>query len=298
MLGLVGCGDSIFALGGSNRSALLDSSETLDLATLRWAPGPRLPLPLRAFACAALRGRLYLLGGTTLEQNRAVVHSGVLVYHTLTDCWTRVALDSGATCLAGGVAVRGGVCAIGGYMRDTTKFLDGNYTNLETLDATGRVLFFREGRGSGADREVTGGGVMVSAEQRGGGRRRERPCPESGSFPRVAAKDSGGGRGPVETQDLRPGGRERVAVLRQCLLLEARLAQLGPETRETPRRHRGGEPVRVHHLKVPQETHPVQTETSQRKLQEARRLAPQGPTEDEAADHMTHRPGSSSSLTS
>ncbi|KAF3848086.1 hypothetical protein F7725_021114 [Dissostichus mawsoni] len=159
MLGLLGCGDSIFALGGSNRSALLDSSETLDLSTLRWAPGPRLPLPLRAFACAALRGRLYLLGGTTLEQNRAVVHSGVLVYHTLTDCWTRVALDSGATCLAGGVAVRGGVCAIGGYMRDTTKFLDGNYTNLETLDATGRVLFFREGRGSGADREDSGGGV-------------------------------------------------------------------------------------------------------------------------------------------
>ncbi|XP_023207725.1 kelch-like protein 17 [Xiphophorus maculatus] len=167
MLGLLGCGESLYALGGCNRSALLDSSEALDLTSLQWGPGPRLPLPLRAFACAALRGRLYLLGGTTLEQNRAVVHSGVLIYHTLTDCWTRVALDSGTTCLAGGVAVRGGVCAIGGYMRDTTKFLDGNYTNLETLDATGRVLFFREGRGTGVEREVTGGGVMVSAEQRG-----------------------------------------------------------------------------------------------------------------------------------
>uniref|UniRef100_A0A3Q0QYS8 Si:dkey-260j18.2 n=1 Tax=Amphilophus citrinellus TaxID=61819 RepID=A0A3Q0QYS8_AMPCI len=193
MLGLLGCGESLYALGGSNRSALLDSSETLDLTTLQWSPGPRLPLPLRAFACAALRGRLYLLGGTTLEQNRAVVHSGVLIYHTLTDCWTRVALDSGATCLAGGVAVRGGVCAIGGYMRDTTKFLDGNYTNLETLDATGRVLFFREGRGSGVEREVTGGGVMVSAEQRGGAGGGSDRAPSPVVFPGLPRRIAAGG---------------------------------------------------------------------------------------------------------
>ncbi|XP_060929716.1 kelch-like protein 17 [Limanda limanda] len=193
MLGLLGCGDSLYALGGSNRSALLDSSETLELSTLQWTPGPRLPLPLRAFACAALRGRLYLLGGTTLEQNRAVVHSGVLIYHTLTDCWTRVALDSGATCLAGGVAVRGGVCAIGGYMRDTTKFLDGNYTNLETLDATGRVLFFREGRGSGVEREVTGGGVMVTAEQRGAAGGGSDRAPSPVVFPGLPRRIAAGG---------------------------------------------------------------------------------------------------------
>ncbi|XP_068172826.1 kelch-like protein 12 isoform X2 [Antennarius striatus] len=195
MLGLLACGEVLFALGGSNRSALLDSSETLELRTLRWGPGPRLPFPLRAFACAALRGRLYLLGGTTLEQNRAVVHAGVLIYHTPTGCWTRVALDSGATCLAGGVAVRGGVCAIGGYMRDTTKFLDGNYTNLETLDATGRVLFFREGRGSGAERELTGGGGGVPAEQqqqqqRGGGSDR---APSPVVFPGLPRRIAAGG---------------------------------------------------------------------------------------------------------
>lgn len=193
MLGLLGCGESLYALGGSNRSALLDSSETLELSTLQWAPGPRLPLPLRAFACAALRGRLYLLGGTTLEQNRAVVHSGVLIYHTLTDCWTRVALDSGSTCLAGGVAVRGGVCAIGGYMRDTTKFLDGNYTNLETLDATGRVLFFREGRGSGVEREVTGGGIMVTAEQRGSAGGGSDRAPSPVVFPGLPRRIAAGG---------------------------------------------------------------------------------------------------------
>ncbi|XP_047248185.1 kelch-like protein 12 [Girardinichthys multiradiatus] len=193
MLGLLGCGESLYALGGCNRSALLDSSEVLDLTTLQWGPGPRLPLPLRAFACAALRGRLYLLGGTTLEQNRAVVHSGVLIYHTLTDCWTRVALDSGTTCLAGGVAVRGGVCAIGGYMRDTTKFLDGNYTNLETLDATGRVLFFREGRGSGVEREVTGGGVMVSAEQRGAACGGSDRAPSPVVFPGLPRRIAAGG---------------------------------------------------------------------------------------------------------
>ncbi|KAM4589406.1 kelch repeat and BTB domain-containing protein 8 [Fundulus diaphanus] len=193
MLGLLGCGDSLYALGGCNRSALLDSSEALDLITLQWGPGPRLPLPLRAFACAALRGRLYLLGGTTLEQNRAVVHSGVLIYHTLTDCWTRVALDSGTTCLAGGVAVRGGVCAIGGYMRDTTKFLDGNYTNLETLDATGRVLFFREGRGTGVEREVTGGGVMVSAEQRGAACGGSDRAPSPVVFPGLPRRIAAGG---------------------------------------------------------------------------------------------------------
>ncbi|KAG7277037.1 hypothetical protein CRUP_025447 [Coryphaenoides rupestris] len=193
MLGLLGCGDSLYALGGSNRSALLDSCETLELASMRWAPGPRLPLPLRAFACAALRGRLYLLGGTTLEQNRAVVHSGVLIYHTLTDCWTRVALDSGTTCLAGGVAVRGGVCAIGGYMRDASKFLDGNYTNLETLDATGRVLFFREGRGSGAEREVTGGGAPLAGERgaAGGGGSDRAPSPVV--FPGLPRRIAAGG---------------------------------------------------------------------------------------------------------
>ncbi|XP_057695824.1 kelch-like protein 12 [Corythoichthys intestinalis] len=193
MLGLVGCGGLLYALGGSNRSALLDSSETLKLATLRWAPGPRLPLPLRAFACATLRGRLYLLGGTTVEQNRAVVHSGVLIYHTLTDCWTRVALDSGATCLAGGVAVRGGVCAIGGYIRDTTKFLDGNYTNLETLDATGRVLFFREGRAFGDEREVTGGGVTISADQRAGAGRGSDRALSPVVFPGLPRRIAAGG---------------------------------------------------------------------------------------------------------
>ncbi|XP_061683519.1 kelch-like protein 17 [Syngnathoides biaculeatus] len=192
MLGLLGCGESLYALGGSNRLALLDSSETLELATLKWAPGPQLPFPLRAFACAALRGRLYLLGGTTLEQNRAVVHSGVLIYHTVTDCWTRVALDSGATCLAGGVAVRGGVCAIGGYIRDTTKFLDGNYTNLETLDATGRVLFFSERRAFGVEREVTGGGVTVSAGQRVGSGASDR-APSPVVFPGLPRRIAAGG---------------------------------------------------------------------------------------------------------
>ncbi|KAJ0063885.1 hypothetical protein NL108_013157 [Boleophthalmus pectinirostris] len=185
MLGLLACGKSLFALGGSNRSALLDSSEVLDLTTMTWSLGPRLPLPLRAFACATLRSRLYLLGGTTLEQNRAVVHSGVLIYHTLTRCWTKVALDSGATCLAGGVAVRGGVCAIGGYMRDTTKFLDGNFTNLETLDATGRVLFFREGRGT--EREV----VVTNERERGGGGSDRAPSPVV--FPGLPRRIAAGG---------------------------------------------------------------------------------------------------------
>ncbi|KAJ8280249.1 hypothetical protein GJAV_G00052300 [Gymnothorax javanicus] len=184
MLGLLGCGDTLYALGGCNRTALLDSCETLDLSMPRWGPGPRLPLPLRSFACAALRGRLYLLGGTTLEQNRAVVHSGVLIYHTLSRTWSRVGLDSGATCLAGGVAVRGGVCAVGGYLRDATKFLDGNYTQLEPLDATGRVLFFREGRGSGGERgsDRDGGG--------GGGSDR---APSPVVFPGLPRRIAGGG---------------------------------------------------------------------------------------------------------
>lgn len=185
MLGLLGCGDSLYALGGSNRSALLDTSEVLDLTSMQWSSGPRLPLPLRGFACAALRSRLYLLGGTTLEQNRAVVHSGVLIYHTLTDCWTKVTLDSGATCLAGGVAVRGGVCAIGGYMRDTTKFLDGNFTNLETLDATGRVLFFREGRGT--EREVT---ITNERDRAGAGSDR---APSPVVFPGLPRRIAAGG---------------------------------------------------------------------------------------------------------
>ncbi|KAK7882070.1 hypothetical protein WMY93_028244 [Mugilogobius chulae] len=189
MLGLLACGNSLYALGGSNRNAFLDSSEVLDLTTMRWTNGPRLPLPLRAFACASLRSRLYLLGGTTLEQNRAAVHSGVLIYHTLTNCWTKVALDSGATCLAGGVAVRGGVCAIGGYMRDTTKFLDGNFTNLETLDATGRVLFFREGRGT--EREV----VVTNERERGSSDRAPSPVVFPGLPRRIAAGAWPGGRG-------------------------------------------------------------------------------------------------------
>ncbi|XP_066559811.1 kelch-like protein 3 [Amia ocellicauda] len=157
MLGLLGCGDTLYALGGCNRSAMLDSAECFDLRNLCWRPGPRLPLPLRSFACAALRGRLYLLGGATLEQNRAAVHPAVLIYNTLSGLWTRVGLDSGATCCAGGVAVRGGVCAVGGYCRDVTKFLNGNFTQLEPLDATGRVLFFREGRGSSREGGSTSG---------------------------------------------------------------------------------------------------------------------------------------------
>ncbi|XP_053502971.1 kelch-like protein 3 [Ictalurus furcatus] len=172
MFGLLGSGNFLYALGGCNRSVLLDTCETFDLTTLTWAPGPRLPLPLRSFACSTLRGRLYLLGGATLEQNRAMVHAGVLIYHTGTRTWNRIGLDSGATCLAGGVAVRGGVCAVGGYMRDAAKFLDGNYTHLEPLDATGRVLFFREGRAMGTDRDV-----MAGVERIGGGGSDRAPSP-------------------------------------------------------------------------------------------------------------------------
>lgn len=172
MFGLVGSGNFLYALGGCNRSALLDTCETFDLTTLTWAPGPRLPLPLRSFACATLRGRLYLLGGATLEQNRAMLHAGVLIYHTGTKTWSRISLDAGATCLAGGVAVRGGVCAVGGYMRDAAKFLDGNYTQLEPLDATGRVLFFREGRAMGTDRDV-----MSGVERLGGSGSDRAPSP-------------------------------------------------------------------------------------------------------------------------
>ncbi|XP_042626943.1 kelch-like protein 5 [Cyprinus carpio] len=185
MLGLLGCGGFLYALGGCNRAAFLDTSEKFDLNTLTWASGPRLPLPLRSFACSALRCRLYLLGGTTLEQSRAVVHAGVLIYHTVTNTWSRVALDSGATCLAGGVAVRGGVCAIGGYLRDAAKFLNGNYTQAEPLDATGRVLFFREGRGSGLEREVA-----VGVERGGGGSDR---APSPVVFPGLPRRIAAGG---------------------------------------------------------------------------------------------------------
>ncbi|XP_056118420.1 kelch-like protein diablo [Rhinichthys klamathensis goyatoka] len=185
MLGLLGCGGFLYALGGCNRTAFLDTCEKFDLNALTWASGPRLPLPLRSFACAALRCRLYLLGGTTLEQSRAVVHAGVLIYHTVTRTWSRVALDSGATCLAGGVAVRGGVCAVGGYLRDAAKFIDGNYTQAEPLDATGRVLFFREGRGSGVEREVP-----VGVERGGGGSDR---APSPVVFPGLPRRIAAGG---------------------------------------------------------------------------------------------------------
>ncbi|XP_048837002.1 kelch-like protein diablo [Brienomyrus brachyistius] len=185
MLGLLGCGGTLYALGGCNRAALLDSCESMDLTAMRWSAGPRLPLPLRSFACAALRARLYLLGGTTLEQNRAMVHSGVLIFHTITRSWCRVSLESGATCLAGGVAVRGGVCAVGGYMRDATNFLDGNYTLMDPLDATGRVLFFREGRGSGGEREV-----LAGALERGGGSDR---APSPVVFPGLPRRIAGAG---------------------------------------------------------------------------------------------------------
>ncbi|KAG2460423.1 kelch-like protein 2 [Polypterus senegalus] len=157
MHGFLGCSavGKLFALGGCNRSSFLDSTECFDLQNNSWATGSKMPLPLRSFASASLRGRLYLLGGTTFDQTRAVVHHGVLIYNAITDCWTQVHLETGATFCAGGIAVRGGVCAVGGYCRDATKFTDGNHTHLEPMDATGRVLFFREGRG--LSREGSGG---------------------------------------------------------------------------------------------------------------------------------------------
>lgn len=181
MLGLLGCKGFLYALGGCNRSAFLDTCERFDLNKLTWESGPRLPLPLRSFACASLRCRLYLLGGTTLEHSRAVVHSGVLIHDTVTKTWSRVALESGATCLAGGVAVRGGVCAVGGYMRDAAMFMNGNYTQAEPMDATGRVLFFREGRGSGPEQEV------VDAVDRVGSDRAPSPVVFPGLPRRIAA---------------------------------------------------------------------------------------------------------------
>ncbi|MGH0176202.1 UNVERIFIED_CONTAM: hypothetical protein FKN15_072305 [Acipenser sinensis] len=165
MHGFLGACGKLYALGGCNRASFLDSVEVYDLQANTWArsppPGSRMPLPLRSFAAASLRGKLYLLGGTTVEESRAAVHHGVLIYNTALDHWARVHLETGATFCAGGVAVRGGVCAVGGYCRDASKFTDGNHTRLEPMDATGRVLFFREGRGS--SREVVGVGQGAAA---------------------------------------------------------------------------------------------------------------------------------------
>uniref|UniRef100_A0A8C6SBT6 Si:dkey-260j18.2 n=1 Tax=Neogobius melanostomus TaxID=47308 RepID=A0A8C6SBT6_9GOBI len=178
MLGLLGCGGALYALGGSNRSALLDTSEILDLSTMAWSVGPRLPL----LYCTSWAGRR----------------------------WSRTAPWCTPACSS--------------TTRSPTAGLKSRWTRAPPS------AVFREGRGT--EREVT----VTNDRDRAGRAATARPAR---GVPRAAAQDSGGGRGPVEEADLRVGRRERLQVLRQYLLLEAGLEELGAAARETARRHGG-----------------------------------------------------------
>ncbi|XP_043918962.1 kelch-like protein 24 [Protopterus annectens] len=144
MHGFLAFNQKLYALGGCNETAFLDSVECFDMKKQTWALVDKLPLPLRAFSCAVFRSKLYIIGGTTLKRNHAVVHNNVLIYNVSLSSWNQVPLESHCSILAGAVAIDSGIAVIGGYAKDSVNFQYSSLLDTELSNACRECVFLDE----------------------------------------------------------------------------------------------------------------------------------------------------------
>ncbi|XP_040183006.1 kelch-like protein 41 [Rana temporaria] len=82
----------LYAFGGCNRTDLVDSMECFSLSDNRWRNLSSMPLALRGFACAELKGRLFAIGGMTRSDTEVFHHPGFHIYNISTDTWSQFPL--------------------------------------------------------------------------------------------------------------------------------------------------------------------------------------------------------------
>ncbi|XP_068128338.1 kelch-like protein 24a [Hyperolius riggenbachi] len=122
--------EKLYAVGGWNKDAVLDSMECFDLSKHCWSELSKLPYPLYSFASAQLKGKLYIIGGQTTQEHSI---KGLLIYDTASDVWSLI--PSKINVLKGGaVAMDNKVFVIGGY----------DYSSGKPTSATNRCLVLDE----------------------------------------------------------------------------------------------------------------------------------------------------------
>ncbi|XP_067329015.1 kelch-like protein 6 [Anolis sagrei] len=105
----------LYVIGGWRKyHSFLNTAESLDLATGKWAAIARLPFPLSHPASSVFRDKLYLLGGARDLTSGWLFHRGILIYAISSNTWTQVSLSTGFLA-AGAVAGDHGIYVIGGY---------------------------------------------------------------------------------------------------------------------------------------------------------------------------------------
>ncbi|KAE8619696.1 hypothetical protein XENTR_v10009920 [Xenopus tropicalis] len=113
MHGFVSYGQRLYALGGCDENDVIDSVEHYNLLENHWSCGSRMPFPLCSFACAQLKGRLYLIGGESSVVNLTSPLRGVLVYNPSSDMWCQFSLPMVCSS-AGAVVLDNKLYVIGG----------------------------------------------------------------------------------------------------------------------------------------------------------------------------------------
>ncbi|XP_033012360.1 kelch-like protein 2 [Lacerta agilis] len=150
--GFLACNQQLFAMGGwCKYEDYLDTAECFDLARKFWAPIARMPFALSHFASAALRNKLYLVGGVTDTVGSWYASRKVLIYEVAMDMWSQVYLDN--ECYwSGAVAMNNGIYVIGGYFRSRTRHNE-HWSETGNLRCTRKCFFLTED--GQVDRRVT-----------------------------------------------------------------------------------------------------------------------------------------------
>ncbi|CAN2391614.1 BTB And C-terminal Kelch, partial [Pristimantis euphronides] len=85
--GFLHYGDVLYAMGGCANRETLSSAECFNLLENCWTTSSSLPVPLRSFASAQFKGRLFLIGGLTGTSKKSSDHQGFLIYDISSDTW-------------------------------------------------------------------------------------------------------------------------------------------------------------------------------------------------------------------
>ncbi|KAF7237011.1 Kelch-like protein 5 [Varanus komodoensis] len=114
------CKKKLYVAGGWDATGALVGAESYDLEREEWAAIPSLPFALTYFTSAALRGKLYLIGGEKGVSDLPVPHQGVLVYDVVSEVWSQVpaALEF---CEASAATLGNCIFAVGGLTWDCAR---------------------------------------------------------------------------------------------------------------------------------------------------------------------------------
>ncbi|XP_031755222.1 actin-binding protein IPP isoform X2 [Xenopus tropicalis] len=113
--GFVAYAQRLYALGGWDGREIIDSAEYYSVPEKCWKGLSNLPLRIQNFGCAQLKGKLYLLGGTTVTSKSTLNHLGFLMYDIASETWSHFPLKMQLSS-AGAVTLGDKLLVIGGYV--------------------------------------------------------------------------------------------------------------------------------------------------------------------------------------